>query len=92
MTVTDLFTKFAFAKTFPAQNAEAVAKYLVLEVFLRYGVPQKVLTDQGITFVNRLTTEIYMLFNVKRLTTSGCHPQTMRTVQWDSCHDDVKIR
>ena len=34
------------------------------------------LSDQGTPFLNKLTTELYALFNVKRLTTSGHHPET----------------
>ena len=76
ITATDLFTKWVCGKAIAVQNAETVARFLVFEVFLRYGVPHKILSDQGTPFCNLLTKAIFKLFNVKKLTTSGYHPQT----------------
>ena len=81
ITATCLLTKFVWAKALPAQNAEAVARFLVFDVFLRYGILQRILSDQGTPFHNQLTTEILKLFNVKRLSTSAYHPQTNGTCE-----------
>ena len=76
ITATDLFTKFVCAKAIVAQNAETVAKFLVIEVFPRYGIPHRLLSDQGTPFINQLNREVLALFNVKKLTTTAYHPQT----------------
>ena len=45
ITATDLFTKMVCAKPIVAQNSESVAKFLVFDVFLKYGVPHKLLRE-----------------------------------------------
>ena len=68
VTFTDLFAKFVVAKALADQNAAEIAKFLVLDVFLKYSVPHRILSDRGTPFLNALTTEL-SAFNVKRLVT-----------------------
>lgn len=65
LTATNLFSKFVLAKTTPVHNAEAVAKFLVFDLFLRYGIPHRILSDQGTPFVFQLPTELYKLFIIR---------------------------
>ncbi|XP_055351568.1 uncharacterized protein LOC129597891 isoform X2 [Paramacrobiotus metropolitanus] len=76
LVVTDLFTKYVLAGAFPVQSAMTVAKFLVFEVFLQHSFPLRILSDQGTPFVNQLTSDLYKVLEVKRVTTSGYMPQT----------------
>ncbi|XP_055343594.1 uncharacterized protein LOC129591802 isoform X2 [Paramacrobiotus metropolitanus] len=76
LVVTDLFTKYVLAGAFPVQSAMTVAKFLVFEVFLQHSFPLRILSDQVTPFVNQLTSDLYKVLEVKRVTTSGYMPQT----------------
>ena len=45
---------------------------------MHYGMPKKLLSDQGRNFESRLVLELCALTNVKKLHTTQYHPQTNR--------------
>ena len=45
-------------------------------VVCRHGAPQELLSDRGANFLSDLVSEVCKLFDVKKLNTSGYHPQT----------------
>ena len=57
LVMTDVFTKFTQAVPTRNQEAAIVAKVLVHEWFQRYGVPERIHSDQGREFVTRLVKE-----------------------------------
>ena len=76
ITCKDPFTKWVIAKALPAQNALAVANFVLFDVCLTFSLPLKILTDQGTSFVNAFTTEMYRLMDIKRVTTTAYRSQT----------------
>ena len=54
----------------------APCKHQIIYSFLRYGVPKKLLSDQGREFVNHINFALAETFGVERMVTSGYHPQT----------------
>ena len=58
LVVIDFKTRYVQAFPMPDQRAETVAKILVQNWILVYGVPSIVLTDQGSNFGGRLMHEV----------------------------------
>ena len=56
-------------------DSEHVAEELV-RVFVRVGLPKKILTHQGTNVTSQLLAELYRLLGVKTIQTSPYHPQT----------------
>ena len=72
----DYFTKWPEAYPMPNQKAETIAQIFVEHIVYRYGVPKKLLTDQGTNFTSDLLSAISRIFNILRIYTSPYHPQT----------------
>ena len=72
----DYLTKWA--EVFPSsdQTAQTVAKLFVEGVVCRHGAPQELLSDRGPNFLSELFLEVCKLLEVKKVNTSGYHPQT----------------
>ena len=75
LVLTDVFSKFTQA--IPTRNQEAgrVAKVLVHEWFQRYGVPQKIHSDQGRDFESKLVKSLCELYGIKKTRTTPYHPR-----------------
>ena len=58
------------------QTAPTIAKLLVEEVISRHGVPAKLLSDRGPSFLSKLVLGICQCLGVEKVNTSAYHPQT----------------
>src|SRR5260221_3380723 len=56
------------------QEAENVARLLVEEVFVKFGIPLQIRTDQGPNFESRLFKELCELMSVDKLRTTRYKP------------------
>ena len=72
----DYFTKWAEAFAVPDQQAPTIARLLVDNIVCRHGVPEKFLSDRGYNFLSDLIMEMCRVLGIKKLNTSGYHPQT----------------
>ena len=72
----DYMTKWPEAFAIADQTAETIAKLFVEQIVCRHGIPEELLSDRGANFLSTLMQEVCKLLRVKKLNTSGYHPQT----------------
>ena len=59
-----------------SQTAKSTAQNLWNKFIVHYGLPEKILTDQGQNFESNLLKALCEIAQVKKIRTSGYHPQT----------------
>ena len=75
ITLTDYFSKWVEATPIPTKEAKHVAAFL-FKMFLRYGCPQEIVSDQGREFCNRLINDLGERTGFAHKITSAYHPQS----------------
>ena len=75
LVVTDHFTKYACAYPTRSQHASVVAKILVEQFVVHYGIPERLHSDQGANFEGRVIRNLCNLLGMKKSRTSPYHPQ-----------------
>ena len=76
LVITDHFTWYAQAIVTSPQTAKCTTQNLWDKFNVHYGLPEKILTDQGCNFESDLLKELCELAQVKKIRTLGYHPQT----------------
>ena len=76
LVVTDHFTRYAQAYVTKTQTAQMTAKTLWDKFIVHYGLPKKILTDQGQNFESQLVADICELMGTQKMQTSPYHLQT----------------
>ena len=76
LVITDHFTCYAQAIITSSQTAKCTAQGLWDKFIVHYGVPEKILTDQGCNLESDLLRELCELAQVKKIRMLGYHPQT----------------
>ena len=75
LVVPNYFTCWVEAFPLPNQEASTVATKLVDEIFLRFGVPEKLHSDHGRQFEAQMITELCKLLNIHKTHTTPYHPR-----------------
>ena len=73
LTMIDYATRYPEAVALPSIETERVAKVLV-ELFSRVGIPDKMLTDCGSQFTGEVLKEVSILLSLQQLATTPYHP------------------
>lgn len=73
--VTDVFSKFTLAYPLRRSTAPHICKVLEEQVFLLFGVPQVIKSDNGRQFKSREFTHLLGKYGVKSFFTPNYHPQ-----------------
>ena len=79
--ITDYFTHYVKTIVTSLQTAKCTAQNLWDKFIVHYELPEKILTDQGCNFESDLLKELCELAPVKKIRTSGYHPQKMGNVR-----------
>jgi hypothetical protein len=58
------------------QDAITVATAFVEEMFLKFGIPRTILTDQGSNFISEVFRNVSKLLKIKKIKCTAFHPQT----------------
>ena len=74
LTVVDYATRYPEAVPLKDAKTETVANGIV-SIFSRIGLPQEILTDQGVQFTSELMEKVMELLKIRKLITTPYHPQ-----------------
>ena len=74
LVITDAFSKLARALAIPGKAAPTVAASMVDHMFL-FGIPESIMTDQGMEFCNQLQRQIWDSLAIRHDVTTPYHPQ-----------------
>ena len=72
----DYLTKWVEAFSTSDQQAPTIAALLVEHIICRHGVPEELLSDRGSNFLSEIILELCSLLGIRKINTSGYHPQT----------------
>ena len=81
LTIQDEFTKFIKFCGVKDCTAETVARHLIDDWILHYGIPKILVSDNGSNLCGEIMTSVANYFNIKRITTSIAHPQSNASVE-----------
>lgn len=76
MTCNCSLTKFVIAVPIKDITAITTAHNLVHHVFLKYGLPEIIVTDNGTNFISETLKEVNRLFKIKKVTTTSYRPNS----------------
>ena len=72
----DYLTKWVEAFPTSDQKTSTIAALLVEHIVCRHGIPEELLSDRGSNFLSDLMLELCSILGVRKINTSGYHPQT----------------
>ncbi|CAF1437902.1 unnamed protein product [Adineta ricciae] len=75
LVITDYYTKYVVAQPLPDNSAITAAQCFVEQFVFKYGVPRRLITDQGVHFKNELMKKLTTLLGTHHIHTSAYHPQ-----------------
>ena len=76
LVVTDHFTQYTQAYVTRSQTTQTTTRTLWDKFIVHYGLPEKILSDQGRNFESQLVADLCMLMGTQKIQTSVYHPQT----------------
>lgn len=82
--VLDHHTRFVLLKAMSKATAKAVSKFVVDEIFYKFGVPEILHSENGKQFTSESFTELLKLYGISHLRTAIHSPQSNAS----ECHPD----
>lgn len=79
LVVVDSFSKFVSVKPMTQSSAADTIRFLKNEIFLKFGVPEIVISDNGPQLRSNLFNDFLNQYNVKHWKTASYHPQANAT-------------
>lgn len=74
--VVDHFNKFIFLKAMKEATANNVIKFLVEDIFRKFGVPEIVHSDNGAQFISKSFKKLIETYKIKHIQTAPYSPQS----------------
>jgi transposase InsO family protein len=75
LVLTDLFSRFVVTKAVPDNTSTTAANFLLYDVFMIYGVPLEIITDNGRHFTSSLYESLLKLAGCCHVKTTPYNPQ-----------------
>ena len=72
---TDYVTKWVEAKALLRATEKSVIEFIYEEIFTRFGIPRKIVTDNGAQFVSKSMKALTEQYGIKHYKSSPYHPQ-----------------
>ena len=72
----DYFSKWVDVITTPTNDAKVVLKFLKNNIFMSFGTPRAIISDQGIHFCNKQFEAVLLKYRLKHRIALAYHPQT----------------
>lgn len=88
LTIQDNFSKHLWGIPLKTKNAEEIAEKFAQEFILKFGIPDRILSDQGASFDSKLFKNLCKIFNIQKIRTSSHHPQSNGSLE--RCHRSMK--
>jgi transposase InsO family protein len=76
LTFQDVLSKFLLAMPGSQQDAETIARELVLNVVLKFGAHAQILMDQGLNFLSDMFKNMCKMLRIKKIQTTAFHPES----------------
>lgn len=77
----DYVSKWVEEVALPINDAKVVVKFLRANIFVRFGEPMALISDEGTYCLNRLIENLLKKYNVKHKVTTPYHPWTSGQVE-----------
>ena len=71
----DYFTKWVEVASFATVTKNVVARFIRHNLICRYGVPERIITDNSINLNNTIITELYKQFKIQHHNSSPYRPK-----------------
>jgi Integrase zinc binding domain/Integrase core domain len=81
LTIQDELTKFIENVPLRNKEAENVAKGLVNEFILKYGIPNKITSDQGTEFMNKVFESICTMLKIEQTFSTAYHHESIGALE-----------
>lgn len=71
----DYFTKWVEAVSYPNVTKQVIARFLKKEIIYRYGIPNKIITNNGFNLNNKMRKELCKDFKIEHHNSSAYRPE-----------------
>jgi len=81
LVVIDYFTKWVEAASYASVTRSVVVRFIKREIIFRYGLPRKIITDNGTNLNNKMMGEMCEEFKIQHHNSTPYRPKMNRAVE-----------